>query len=550
MDIPPAISPGPVAIKTAGQAAGARARLGSWWLAALPPALYALIVYPFVAANVLGEPDLERFVFALLYGARTGLREAAGFHYDLQVSFGWYAALYHLLPRSVLLSAPALIDAVNHIGFGCAVALLFFLGLYLTRLCGARVAFAAAMLFGLSPVLLELGTSGHPELPALALLWLGAWILTFASDERFALWGRVGFGLAALAVATAALTVRIDMALAFPFVTVAGREAENHSVNSWLRGAAVRLVVLAAAVVLFFVLQSHWFPSTAGNAGYTAKFLATYYKMSKLPRGLVVFVLATGIATLGAAAVMLCLPAGRRLHPVQALAVVLLALPTLAFWLPNSTPARHLLLASLAVALLVAWQLEHSAGPKALLALAVLLPLGNQACAEATHRLIVTHYHWEYPQLVSRRATNSVPIGAFPLDHDAKAQVYALLRREGQAFARACTGHVLVFAEDPRYMMISLIDTHPTMRFARLQLGPFHIIQAAGRRCTADFVKKTAIWHQDVMGRFLAAGYDPGWPIYFQDAERNPYDRTPVPVARRFCIDFPLEPRCTGVRTP
>lgn len=535
----------PVTIAPPPAAAIARARVGLAWLPAVPAVLYALIVYPFVPANVLGEPDLERMAFAFLYGTKTGLEQSAGFHYDLQVSFGYYAALYHLLPRPVLASAPALIFAMNHIGFACAVAAIAFLALYLTRLSGARVAFAAAMLFGLSPVLLELGTSGHPQLPAIALLLLAAWLLTFLSDPGIALWGRVACGLAAFVIATAALTFRIDMALAFPFVTVAGREAEMQSLAAWLRASALRVLVLAAALAVLFALQMHWYPSHLGDGGYVAKFLGTFYKVGKLPRGLVVYVLATGIATMGAAAVMLCLPAGRRLRPMHALAVVLLALPSLAFWLPNSTPARHLLFASLAVALFVVWALERWVTPRMLIALAVLLPLANQAAAEATHGLIVTHYRWEYPQLVSRRATNSVPIGAFPLDHDAKAQVYTLLRQEGHAFARACTGHVLVFAEDPRYLMISLINTDPTMRFTRLQRGPFHLIQAAGRRCTADFVKKQADWHEDVMGRFLAAGYDPGWPIYFQDAERSPYDLTPVPRARRFCIDFPLEPRCS-----
>lgn len=541
------MSPEPVTIVPPRGPVLARARAGLWWLPALPAALYALIVYPFVPANVLGEPDLERFVFALLYGATTGLKQSAGFHYDLQVSFGWYAALYHLLPDSVLRSAPALIFAINHIGFGCAVATLVFLALYLTRVSGPRVAFAVAMLFGLSPVLLELGTSGHPQLPAMVLLFLAAWLLTFASDARLAGWGRVGFGLAAFAAATAALTVRIDMALAFPFVTVLGREADIRSLTAWLRTSAVRLLVLAAAVALFFVLQTHWYPSSGGNAGYVSKFLATFYDLHELTRGVVVFALATGIATIAAAVVMLCLPAPRRLQPLHALAVALLALPSLAFWLPNATPVRHLLLASLAVALLLAWALERWQGSKMMVALAVLLPLANQACAEATHSLFVTHYRWEYPQLVSRRATNSVPIGAFPLDHDAKAQFYTLLRQEGRAFAQACTGHVLVFADDPHYMMISIVAADPTMRFTRLQEGPFDVTQAAGRRCTVDFVKKTAVWHEDVMGRFLASDHDPGWPIYFQDAERSPYDRTPVPPERRFCIDFPLEPRCSRV---
>src|SRR6185437_5497228 len=117
------------------------------WLPVVPVALYALIVYPFVYRDVVGEPDLERMLMAVIYGATTGLGEAAGFHYDLPVSFGYYGALYHLLPLSVLLHSTSLITAMNFIGFGSAVASLAFLALYAVRLFGPRVAFLAGMLF-------------------------------------------------------------------------------------------------------------------------------------------------------------------------------------------------------------------------------------------------------------------------------------------------------------------------------------------------------------------------------------------------------------------
>jgi hypothetical protein len=511
------------------------------WLPAVPAALYALIVYPFIYRDVVGEPDLERVALALLYGTTTGLREAAGFHYDLRVSFGYYAALYHLLPRAVLLDPARLIAAMNHIGYACAVATVAFLALYAGRVFGRRAAFAACMLFGLSPVFLDLGTSGHPQLPAMALWLLGAWLLTFICDTRVGRWGRVAAGAAAFVVTVAALTVRIDVALAFPFVTVAGPREEISSARTWLRAGAIRLAVLAGALALFMAVQLRWYAGSGGNAGFVKAFFAEFYKLGMLPKGLVVFTLATGIASLACAAVMVCVPSARRVQPLHGLAIVFLAAPSLAFWLPNPTPARHMLFATLAVALFIALALAAWARPGQLIALAVLLPLANQACAEATHGLIVRHYDWAYPKLVARRATDSVPVGAFPLDHAAKQQAYRLLREEGRAFARACRGHVLVFADEPRYMMLSLLGADPGVRLSRLQEGPFRITQAAGRRCTADFVAKAATPHEDVMGRFLASGRDASWPIYFQEARRTVYDRTPVPAGRRFCIDLPAQ---------
>lgn len=509
------------------------------WLAAVPVVIYGLIVYPFIYRDVLGEPDLERMALALLYGTTTGLKQAAGFHYDLRVSFGYYAALYHLLPRSVLLDSTRLIAAINLIGFACAVATLAFLALYASRLFGRRVAFVACMLFGLSPVWLELGTSGHPQVPAMAVWLLGAWLLTFIADARVKWWGRAALGVAALITTVAALTVRVDVALAFPFVAVAGREEEMTAPRIWLRASGQRLLVLAVAFAVFMAIQLHWYAGTGGNVSFATKFFATFYKLAIVPKGLIVFVLATGIATLACAALLVWMPSTRRVRPVHILAIGLLAAPTLAFWLPNPTPARHLLFATLAVALFVALALAAWTRSGQLIALAVLLPLANQACAAVTHRLIVRHYDWAYPQLVARRATDSVPIDAFPLDHEAKQRAYMLLREEGRAFARACKGHVLVFAEEPRYMMMSLVETDRTMRLRQLQEGPFSIIQASGRRCTADFVEKSGTWHEDVMGRFLASGRDPAWPIYFQEARHTVYDRTPVPPGRSFCIDLP-----------
>lgn len=509
------------------------------WLPVVPVAIYGLIVYPFVYRNVLGEPDLERMALALLYGTTTGLKQAAGFHYDLRVSFGYYAALQHLLPRSVLLDTTTLIAAINLIGFACAVATVAFLALYASRLFGKRVAFAACMLFGLSPVWLELGTSGHPQVPAMALWLLGAWLLTFIADASVGRWRRLALAAAGLIVTLAALTVRIDVALAFPFVAVAGREEEMAAPRIWLRACAMRLLVLAVAFAAFMAIQLHWYAATGGNVSYATKFFSTFYKLAMLPKGLVVFVLATGIATLACAAMLIWMPSTRRVRPIHFLAIALLAAPTLAFWLPNPTPARHMLFATLAAALFVSLALAAWARPGQLIALAVLLPLANQACAAATHGLIARHYDWAYPQLASRRATDSVPLDAFPLDHEAKQQAYMLLREEGLAFAHACKGHVLVFAEEPRYMMMSLVEADPTMRLTTLQEGPFSVIQVAGRRCTADFVAKSGTWHEDVMGRFLSSGRDATWPIYFQGARRTVYDRTPVPAGRSFCIDLP-----------
>jgi hypothetical protein len=508
------------------------------WLLAIPVVLYALLVWPFVFHDVVGEPDLERTVMAILYGAASGLHESAGYHYGLEVSFGYYAAVYHLLPRSVLLDSSALIDSINFFGYACAVLAVGMLALYLSRLFGVVVALVTCILFAFSPVFLDLGTSGHPQVPGLALTLAGAWLLTFATDSTSSRMRRIGAGIAAFIALTVALTMRGDFVLAFPFITLVASERELASRSVWLRAALLRLAVLIPAFVIFLILQSYAFSAgTGGREGFVSTFFATFYKLDTIPRGFVVIALCNGVATVLAFACLALTRAARALPLVNVAAILALALPSLAFWLPNSTPGRHLILVTLAIALSAGLILARIARPGWAIPAAMLLIISNQAIAEASHNTLQRHYPWTYPDLTARRATQSVPMGLFPLDHEAKQEAFMVLRNEGRAFARSCSGKILAFAEEPHYIMLSLVELDRSMRFHTVDVGDTRVIQARGTRCSVDFVEKAAAWHRDALREFLEAGYDAGWPIYFQESRRNPSDRTPVPEQRRYCIE-------------
>jgi hypothetical protein len=515
------------------------------WLLAAPIVLYALLVLPFVFRDVVGEPDLERMVMAIMYGASSGLHEAAGYHYGLEVSFGYYAAIYHLLPRSVLLDSASLIAAINFIGYCSAVLAIGMLELYISRLFGVAAAVVTCVLFGFSPVFLDLGTSGHPQVPGLALTLLGAWLLTCASDGGLGLARRVSAGLAAFVTLTAALTMRGDFVLAFPFMTLVAGERELVSRSAWLHAVAQRLAVLIPAFAVFLILQSDAFSGgTGGKAGFISGFFATFYKADTVPRGLMVVILCTGVATMSALLWLICLRAARSVPLVNTVAILALALPSLAFWLPNSTPGRHLILVTLAVALAIALILTRSGRPQWAIPAAALLVISNQAIAEVSHNMLERHYQWTFPLPTGRRATQSVPMGAFPLDHEAKQELFMRLRNEGRAFARACSGSVLAFAEEPHYMMLSLVELDRSMRFVTVDAVDTQVIRARGARCSVDFVEKAAAWHRDALREFLEAGYDAGWPIYFQESRRNPSDLTPVPEQRRYCIEKAAGGQC------
>jgi hypothetical protein len=521
------------------------------WLLGVPVVLYALLVLPFVFHDVVGEPDLERTVMAIMYGASSGLHESAGYHYGVEVSFGYYAAIYHLLPQDVLLNSSALIAAVNFIGYACAVLAIGALALFVSRLFGVLVAVTTCVLFGFSPVFLDLGTSGHPQLPGLALTLLGAWLLTFATDSTLRGFRRVLAGAAAFVVLSAALTMRGDFVLAFPFITLVACERELRSRPVWLLAAGQRFGVLFTAFVTFLILRSYAYDSgPGGDSDFVANFFATFYRGDTVPRGLVVVVLCTGAATMLACVGALFLPAARTLRLVNVLALVALALPSLAFWLPNSTPGRHLILVTLAIALTLALLSTVSVRPQWAVAGAALLVLANQVIAEASHGALERHYQWTFPLLSARRATQSVPMGAFPLDHEAKQESFIMLRAEGREFARTCSGKVLAFAEEPHYMMMSLVESDRSVRFKTVAVGDTKVIQARGARCSVDFVEKAAAWHRDALREFLEAGYDVGWPIYFQESRRNPSDRTAVPEERRYCVQKTADGWCAAAGGP
>ena len=505
------------------------------WLLIVPPALYALLVFPFVFQDVLGEPDLERMALAWVYGASSGLQADAGYHYNYLVSFGYYQGLYHLLPHAVLVSSSALIGVINYVGFASAVIAVAMLGLYLARLFGASRAFLACVLFAFSPVFLDLGTSGHPQLPGFAVLLSGGWLLSFLDDPGFGVRQRVMVAACSFVIFFVAMTIRADVALAFPFMTLMGRPDASRS--EWLRASAGRLLVMGSACVLWLaIVSSGGDHGTAAGQGFVASFFEQFYKLRTVPKGLAMFVLCMGVATLSSLAALLFSHASRQLSRLHLVAIALLALPTLLFWLPNPTPGRHMLLAYVAAAILAALLLSRYVRPPQAVAAVAALVLANQVIAEVAHGPMVRHYDWTYPLLTSRRATDSVPLGAFPLDHAAKQESFALLRVEGRDFARACSGKVLVISEEPYVMMMSLIERDPSVRLSTLHVGASTVYRASGERCTADFVEKQAAQHRDVLSELLRMPQYAGWSVYFQEARRNDFDRTRVPAERRFFV--------------
>ena len=120
------------------------------------------------------EYDLYVVVTGLLDGAESGTKLASPLQYGPSFGFGYIAAMYWFVNDRVLRDPNLLIPLVNQIGSWAAIigAACFWLS---TRLLyGVRVATIALILFVLSPMMLQLGTSGHQILLAFALFAAGS----------------------------------------------------------------------------------------------------------------------------------------------------------------------------------------------------------------------------------------------------------------------------------------------------------------------------------------------------------------------------------------
>jgi len=155
---------------------------------------------------------------AIVYGASSGLHEAPVTHYGLEVSFGYYAAIYHLL-RGRCSSIVG-----THRGYQLqsgTVRLSSPWGCWRWVRCDVSLAFAAAVvtcvLFGFQSVFLDLGTSGHPQVPGIALTPARSMLLTYVTDIELRPGRRLLAGVAAFRRSDGgALTMRGDFVLAFP----------------------------------------------------------------------------------------------------------------------------------------------------------------------------------------------------------------------------------------------------------------------------------------------------------------------------------------------
>jgi hypothetical protein len=273
-------------------------------------------------------------------------------------------------------------------------------------------------------------------------------------------------------------------------------------------------------------------------------FLKLFLSVSMLGRGIVVLVLAIGLATLVALGLALRSRALTRREVLMALA---LALPPAAFWLPNPQPARHFFFVVLAASLLAAvWVAKRTRNAAAAVVIALVVAIANQLAAEGVRPVIDSRYAWAYPSASPRRATQQAPLGAFPLDQRANQVQVALEREEALALVRRAPRELIVLGDFEYYIIAHLLAADRALRWTEEVRDGLvvHELRSAERRLV--FIEKNSGWPRDVTAEILSRESWRDWPVYVQPTTISRYDRTEVPAARRYEVG--LERRVQALR--
>jgi hypothetical protein len=489
---------------------GQHTRWPDFIFAALAIAAYVLWIYCFRYRGLLGEDDLYRMLVGLLDGARYGTYLASESHYGKAFSFGYIAAIYRFADAHTLADPQRLIALMNEIGFWSAAAGCFFFWLLAWMLYGLRSATVALIVFALSPMMLELGTSGHPILPAFALLAAGSCCLLLPVRGVRA----ILLGVAGALLLAAALSARAELLLAFPFVVLA--RADFATLPRFLKSAGPRAIAAVLAAAAFFLLKHAWVDSTPGSVG-AVEYVAQANRLNLIPIGAYVLVISCGVAAtaVGAMAIVAMVREARAANSDQRAALVhaaagplLLILPALAFWISNARPGRHFILCLGGIAILAGWLMQRrvAAHPLFAYALAFGIVAGNQAMGALIGPIFLRYAPSKIVVLPdgSHHLPRGIPTGSSWSYHRAfvaeqlKTTAFAM-RVEG-----ACEAKTLVLSLEATQIFADLYPASTVWNAERGQLRRFLVRKAQPGERTIWVLSENEGWPDDAAADALA----------------------------------------------
>jgi hypothetical protein len=483
--------------------------------------------------NTLAEPDMARMVTGVVYGAATGSHIFAGNHYGIEFSFAYYELLYNLIPESALRDPDYVARFINNLGIVFTFLFAVALGLMLNKLVNPGVAAFSAIGFLFCPLVLPFLSSGHPMIGACAFLFFGCWLILVSVDKKNAYTVAIYLAFAFIAL-TLSLTLRGEVALAFPFVVVAYMvSAKRQDKLSFLRGITVCLVI-ALAFGCFLYLQRPFVVSEGGATNSLAGFLLSFASIKSVARGIGIVLNEFGVLSLLFLTLAMLRFKDKASIPLI-LACLALIIPSLLFWLPTPSPARHFVIPILGLYVLLG-QLGSNRlnAVQPSIIMAILLVFGNQALAELTRPIIAKG---SFTASGARRPSQQVPLGFFPLDQQANMTKEEELRAEAIQLSAAKPQKLLILSNHLFYAIPRLLADDPSLRLTPSKVGKFESFLLASPNRKIYLIEKFHYLPRDVLSEILNSNVMSDYPIYVQKETITPDDKTEIPAIRQYKIE-------------
>ena len=522
--------------------------------------LFVLIIGYFHFNGEFNESDLYRVLLGLLNGQATGLWLGDPTQYGIQFGYGYVAMIYWLGETHILNigNRDSLIEAVNVIGFLASVATVGLLMASLRLMYSAQTALLASAIFIFSPLFLEMGTSGHQLLIALAFFFAANLLLVLNVPGR---WNIVSYGLATLLLFVG-LAMRAELPLAFPWLVFAQRPRATLTQREYILGAVSRSIVCVIAFAIFeivFRYEVH-VPITGGLSGLST-FLGEFYGIGNVMRGWVIFAVGSGLATIVVGAISLIgttkIVQNFRWSTVlvsdpNLLAPVSLILVGTVFWIPNPNPARHFTFVLLGIAVLIALQITRRihVNDRGVIVIGLAIFVANQALAEVARPFVLRNLHSVYVNFPEHSpTTGAVPLGSFPRHHASLVERAAVLTKFSRMIIGSCEQQVLILTSNGPLMAGLMFKPNSDTQVSVAKIGSHEALKAVRNNQTFLFVDPLHIWPQDPVAVIANDTELNGYQILRDPYSLSANDKLAVPAARM--ANYPRsrsEMRCDGER--
>jgi hypothetical protein len=511
-----------------------------------PIAIFILIVWALDYNDQLNEADLYRVLLGLLNGQASGLRIHDPSQYGMRFSYGYVAMIYWLGGAHIfdIGNRENLIHTINEIGFLASAAMAGFLMASLRAMYDLSTSLLASLIFLLSSVVLEMATSGHQLLIALAFFFAANLLLVL----DIAGWWRVLCYVAATILLFFGLTMRAELPLAFFWLAFAQRPRTVLTQRQYILGIVARSAVCSIAFVIFQIVYRYEVYSPPDHEGAMTgllPFLRQFYNLNYVFRGCVILVVGCGLATVALGVTSLIIERTRILQQFRWPEVILsrpnwlgplslIASGTI-FWLPNPYPARHFTFIFLGIAVLIAiwitrrFRIDSSTA----IAVALVIVIANQALAELVRPLVLRNLHSVYLKPAEHNPTTGVvPLGSFARHHASLSERYAVLTNFGRMVTASCEPRLLILTSNGPLMAGLMFEPNANIRLSAERRGTYEVLKALRNNQTFLFIDPQEIWPQDPVPVILNDPELDGYQIL-----RDPYsissdDKLAVPGGR------------------